>query len=153
MIEKTIIKLLTRKRLTLSIAESCTGGLISHSLTNIPRSSKCIRLGIVAYANEAKTKLLQIPTQLIKERGAVSKEIALKLAQNVKHLAGTNIGLGITGIAGPSGGTKLKPIGTIFIAVSLSHTTYFKKFFFKGNRISIKTQAKDAALKLLEECL
>ena len=152
-IEKTISEILRKKGLTLAVAESCTGGLISSSLTDIPGSSQYFLCGIVAYANKTKSDLLNVPAELIKMHGAVSQEVALALAQNVKHLAKTNIGLGITGIAGPQGGTPLKPVGTVFIAVSIAHHHYFKKYHFAGNRSSIKKQAKDAALQLLKECL
>ncbi len=152
-IEKTIARVLTNKKLTLALAESCTGGLVADSLTNIPGSSKYFILGIVAYSNEAKVKLLNIPGDILKQHGAVSKETALMLAQNVKRLGQTDVGLGITGIAGPGGATPSKPVGLVFIAVSLGHYNYFKKFNFSGNRLKIKRSAKDAALHLLLECL
>lgn len=153
MTEKTLARILARKKLTIAVAESCTGGLISHSLTNIPGSSAYFLLGVVAYANEAKQKLLNVSAETIRKHGAVSKETALELAVNVKHLAGANIGLGITGIAGPGGGEPSKPVGTVFIAASIGHNMYFKKFVFSGNRLKIKDLAKDAALKLLLTCL
>ena len=153
MIEKVIAKLLTAKKLTLAVAESCTGGLIADSLTNIPGSSKYFLLGIVAYSNNTKTRCLGIKKETIEKYGAVSKETALELAGNIKHAASSSIGLGVTGIAGPTGGTALKPIGTVFVAVSIGHHLYFKKFNFSGTRLTIKTQAKNAALSLLRECL
>lgn len=153
MIEKTIAKILTKRKLTLAVAESCTGGLISHCLTNIPGSSEYFILGIVAYSNKAKTKLLGVSSRTLKEHGAVSKETAMELAINVKHLSKTNIGLGVTGIAGPTGALPLKPVGTVFIAVSIGHNTYFKKFNFSGTRAKIKTLTKNAALGLLKTCL
>ncbi|HAJ56956.1 MAG TPA: competence protein ComA [Candidatus Omnitrophica bacterium] len=153
MIEKTISDILTKKKLTLSVAESCTGGLLSHSLTNIPGSSKYFICGVVAYSNETKIKVLNVAHDTLKEHGAVSKETALALANNIRHITGTNIGIGITGIAGPGGGSALKPVGTVFIAVAIGHHMYFKKFRFSGNRLKIKSQAKDAALNLLKECL
>lgn len=153
MLEITIAKILTKRKLTLAVVESCTGGFISHCLTNIPGSSKYFHLGVVAYSNETKIKLLSVSAETIKKYGAVSKETALELAKNIKHLVQTNIGLSLTGIAGPGGGTTLKPVGTIFIAVSIGHHDYFKKFKFKGTRLTIKKLAKDAALKLLQQCL
>lgn len=153
MIEKIVARVLTQKKLTLALAESCTGGLVADSLTNIPGSSKYFALGIVAYSNKAKIKLLNIPGEVLRQHGAVSKETALLLAQNVKRLGQADIGLGITGIAGPSGATSLKPVGIVFIAVSLGHHNYFKKFNFSGTRLKIKRLAKDAALALLIECL
>ncbi len=153
MIEHTVAHILTRKKLTLSIAESCTGGLVSHSLTNIAGSSKFFICGISAYSNETKIKILGVSADTIKKHGAVSKETALELANNVRHLTKTNVGIGITGIAGPGGASAIKPVGTVFIAIAVGHHEYFKKFLFKGSRTKIKTQAKDAALYLLKECL
>lgn len=153
MIEKQIAKILTKKNLTLAVAESCTGGIISHSLTNIAGSSKYFLLGVVAYSNEAKIKVLKLAPEIIRDHGAVSKETAMELARNIRHLAQANIGLGVTGIAGPTGAMPCKPVGTVFIAVSIGHNVYFKKFNFRGNRLKIKELAKDAALGLLKECL
>jgi len=153
MIESSVARILTKKRLTLALAESCTGGLVADSLTNIPGSSKYFTLGIIAYANETKIKLLNIPAEVLKQHGAVSKETALLLAKNVKQLGHTDIGIGITGIAGPGGASPSKPVGIVFIAVSIGHHNYFKKFNFSGNRLKIKHLAKDAALQLLLECL
>ncbi len=151
--ERELSKLLLRRRLTIAVAESCTGGLISHSLTNIPGSSRYFLQGIVAYANEAKTSLVGVDRETLKIHGAVSQEAALELALNVKRQSGAHIGLGVTGIAGPSGGTKTKPVGTVFIAVAAGHRLFFKKYLLKGSRLKIKTQAKDAALRLTLECL
>ena len=153
MIEKTVARILTQKKLTLALAESCTGGLVADSLTNIPGSSKYFILGIVAYSNETKIRLLNVPREALVQHGAVSKEIALLLAQNVKRLGQADVGLGITGIAGPGGASSSKPVGIIFIAVSLGHHNYFKKFKFSGTRLKIKRLAKDSALALLLECL
>ncbi len=150
---KIVAQALLQKNLTIAIAESCTGGLVSSSLTDTPGSSKYFILGIIAYANKAKIKILNVSEETIVKHGAVSKETALELANNVRHLAKTNIGLGITGIAGPGGGEHLKPVGTVFIAVAIGHRLYFKKFIFKGNRLKIKKSAAQAALKLLHECL
>lgn len=151
--EKIIAGILTKKKLTLSVAESCTGGLLSHSLTNIPGSSRYFICGIVAYSNKAKNKILQVPDKTLKEHGAVSKETALALADNIRRIAGTNIGIGITGIAGPGGGSAAKPVGTVFIAIAIGHHVYFKKFSLSGNRTRIKALAKNAALNMLKECL
>ncbi len=153
MIEKEIAKLLTKKNLTIAVAESCTGGLVSNSLTDIPGSSKYFILGLTAYANEAKIKIAGVKPETIKDFGVVSKETALELSKNIKHLAASNIGIGITGIAGPKGGSASKPVGTVFISISVGHHDFFKKFIFNGDRLSIKKQAKDAALLLLKECL
>jgi nicotinamide-nucleotide amidase len=153
MIEKTIAAILKHKHLTLAVAESCTGGLIASRLTDIPGSSDYFVAGIVAYANEAKIKTLGIDHETIRRFGAVSRQTAMSMAQNVRHLFGTHIGLAVTGIAGPAGGSTAKPVGTVFISVSLGHRTYFKKYQFCGRRLEIKKLAKNAALALLKECL
>lgn len=151
--QKIIAEALTEKKLTIAVAESCTGGLISSSLTNIPGSSKYFMFGIVAYSNDVKIRILHVLEETILKHGAVSKETALEMANNVRHLAKTNIGLGITGIAGPSGGEPLKPVGTVFISVAVGHRLYFKKFIFKGGRLKIRKAATEAALKILFECV
>lgn len=152
-IEQKIASLLRKKHKTLSIAESCTGGLLSHRITNIPGSSDYFKLGIIAYANEFKNKLLNIPEIIIQAKGAVSKEVALLMAKNIRRLAKTDFGIGITGIAGPSGATKNKPVGLVYIAVSSSRKSIVKKFNFKGSRIEVKMQAAIHALKLLTKLL
>lgn len=153
MMENIIAKILLKKKLTISVAESCTGGLISSALTDIPGSSAYFVSGIVAYANETKIHLLEVSPEIMKAHGAVSKEAALALAQNVRRLCRTHIGLSVTGIAGPRGGSSLKPVGTVFVAVSLGNHLYFKKYLFMGVRRKIKRQAKDAAFQMLKECL
>ncbi|MFH0877156.1 MAG: CinA family protein [Candidatus Omnitrophota bacterium] len=153
MTEHTIAEILTKRKLTLAIAESCTGGLVCDALTNKSGSSKYFRLGIVAYANESKTRLLGVPASILKKHGAVSKETALIMAKHIKHLGQANIGLAITGIAGPTGSSLAKPVGTVFIAVSIGHHDYYKKYAFAGNRLTIKKRAKDAGLELLYQCL
>lgn len=153
MSEKTVIALLAKKNLTLAVAESCTGGLLSDSLTNIPGSSHAFLLGVVAYSNTAKAKVLGVSARALRDHGAVSKETALEMASGVRHIGASHIGIGLTGIAGPGGGSSAKPVGTVFIAISLGHHAYFKRFHFKGTRLSIKSQAKNAALRLLKECL
>jgi nicotinamide-nucleotide amidase len=153
MATQEIAHILIRRGQTLSIAESCTGGLISHTLTNIPGSSRFFVLGVIAYANVAKHKILGIRLSTIKKHGAVSKETAMEMAQGVRRISRSSIGIGITGIAGPTGGSRLKPIGTVFVSVATGSRAYFKKFRFKGPRASVKKQAATAALELLRECL
>lgn len=148
-----IAKILVKKKLTISAAESCTGGMISSAITDIPGSSKYFKMGVVAYSNEAKISILGVKKQTIKDHGAVSQETALELAENVRRIASSSIGIGITGIAGPSGGTSTKPNGTVFIAISLPHHSYFKKFIFHGNRLKVRKLARNACFKLLLKCL
>ncbi len=134
---------------TLSIAESCTGGLISNLLTNMAGSSEFFMLGIIAYANCAKTKILKVSPLLLKKHGAVSSKVAAAMAQGVRKILKTDYGLSVTGIAGPGGGSKNKPVGLVFIAISLPQKTIVKKCLFKGSRKVIKKQAAQTALKML----
>ena len=142
-----IHSLLIKKRKTLATAESCTGGLLSKLLTDLPGSSKYFLLGLVTYGINAKEYVLKIPGKLIKTKGAVSKEVALQMARKVRNAAKADFGIGITGIAGPSGGTVQKPVGTVFIAVSSRDKKICQGFNFTGNRTIIR---KKAALKALE---
>lgn len=151
--EEKISQTLIDTKKTLSIAESCTGGLLSNRLTNIPGSSIFLKLSIVAYSNDAKTKLLKVPETTIKKNGAVSYQTAIAMAKGVRKILQTDFGIGITGIAGPTGGTKAKPIGLAFIAVSTPTENLCIECQFEGSRKSIKTQASTQALQLLSEFL
>lgn len=147
--EKKLIELLIRKQLTISTAESCTGGLLSHRLTNIPGSSKAFLCGIIAYSNASKTRILKIPPSVIQTKGAVSLETAKLMAINARRLIKSSIGIAITGTAGPGGGTKFKPAGTVFIAISLLGKTRTRKFHFSGSRLQIKIKSADKAMDML----
>jgi len=153
MLARKIAKLLLDKKMTIAVAESCTGGLISHTLTNISGSSKYFKLGLVVYSNQEKSKILKINNKQIKRFGAVSKETALLMAKRVKELARVDIGISATGIAGPSGGSKSKPVGTVFIGIACKNHVSAKKFLFKGTRLEIKNQTKNKALLLVKQCL
>ncbi|MFH1656019.1 MAG: CinA family protein [Candidatus Omnitrophota bacterium] len=153
MLEKALAKILTKKRKTLSVAESCTGGLISNRLTNIPGSSKYFKAGIIAYSNEVKIRQLKIPSRIIKQKGAVSKEVATYMARNIRKITKSDFGLGITGIAGPTGGTKTKPTGLVYIALSSRQKQINRKYNFKGKRNLIKRKSSTAAIKLLKDFL
>jgi len=148
-----IHKSLLKKIKTVSVAESCTGGLLCASLTGLSGSSGYFVLGIIAYSNQAKHKLLGIPLTLINAGGAVSYEVALKMAESVRKLAKTDYGISITGIAGPKGGTAQKPVGTVYIAASNKKRTVCRRFHFKGSRASIRKQSTQKALCLLKEFL
>lgn len=150
-LSEQIAKYLTNKKYTLSIAESCTGGLVASTITNIPGSSNYFKLGIVAYSNEAKIDILNIPKRLIKKYGAVSKEVAIRMAKGIRKLSNTDFGLGITGIAGPGGGSKDKPVGLVYIACCDKNEIKFKKFNFKGDRIEIKEKITLACFEILKE--
>lgn len=151
--EKKIARLLRQKGKTLAIAESCSGGLLSHRLTNIPGSSQYFLGAVVAYSNQAKIKLLKIPSRLIATYGVVSNHVACAMAQGVRKLFDSDFGVSITGIAGPSGGTKDKPVGLTCIAVSCQTSTASVKSVFTGTRLSVKSQAAAKALKLLLNAL
>lgn len=145
--------LLLNYKKTIAVAESCSGGLTSSILTKTPGSSQYFKLGIVAYSNKSKENLLKIPLGVIAKKGAVCREVAIKLSKSVKKIAGSSFGIGITGIAGPNGGTHKKPIGTVFIAVSSRNKTICKKFLFKGSRGSIRKKSALKSLELLKRLL
>jgi len=147
--EQKVFKKFTQNAKTLAIAESCTGGLIGDRLTNVPGASAFFLLGITAYDNKAKSKILGVPSALVKKHGAVSKQVVRAMAQGVRKILKTDYGLGVTGIAGPGGFTKNKPVGLVFIALSSGPETIVKKFLFKGTRLAIKQKAGQAALKML----
>jgi len=152
MLEYLIAKILIKNKKTLAIAESCTGGLLCHTFTNIPGSSKFFKLGIIPYLPETKRSILKIPKDILRSKGIVSEEVAHLLAKNIKRIARSDFGIGITGIAGPSGGTKKTPVGTVYISV-VGDKTITKRFFFKGDRFSVKKQAVESCLKLLKRFL
>jgi len=137
----------------LSIAESCTGGLIAHRITNIPGSSDYFDYAIVSYSNEAKIQILGVEEEIITTHGAVSGQTAIAMAEGVRRLRNTEAGVGVTGIAGPTGGTPAKPVGLVYIAVSIPGGTDFKEFMFRGGREEIKYQASQAALDMLKGAL
>lgn len=142
-------KLLIKNGKTIACAESCTSGLISSLLTSISGSSQYFTLGVIAYSNKSKIKILHLPSSIISKYGAVSKETAILMAQNIRKIAKTDLSISSTGIAGPTGATIRKPLGTVFIAVSSKNKTICKKFAFKGTRASIRKQAALKALSLL----
>ncbi len=152
-LEVTLSELLNEKQLTLAIAESCTGGLIGDRLTNIPGSSTFLLADIVAYSNDAKIKYLNVPASLIKEHGAVSKEVAEAMALGVRKTAGADIGISVTGIAGPSGGTPEKPVGLVWIVYADASETVSLKFNFGDERIRVKERASQAAMELVRRKL
>ena len=147
--EEKVAHLLIKLKKTLAIAESCSGGLLTNRLTNISGSSQFLKVGIIAYSNEAKSKLLKVPPSLINKYGAVSPETARAMAQGVRMSLQTDFGVSITGIAGPTGGTKTKPIGLTYIAVSSPKKVECLKWHFNGNRLQIKESATTKALELL----
>jgi nicotinamide-nucleotide amidase len=138
---------------TLATAESCTGGLVAHRLTEVPGSSSYFMEGVVTYSNEAKTRLLGVPAELIGARGAVSAEVAEAMAEGVKRRAGTDFGLSVTGVAGPGGGTEEKPVGLVYVALSDDAHTEHKRLMLPGDRHLIRWRASQFALDLLRRRL
>lgn len=146
---------LLKKTLTIAVAESCTGGLLSKTLSELSGSSAYFILGIVAYSNRAKKSILRIPAGIISLKGAVSQEVACRMAQGVRKIARADIGIGVTGIAGPSGGSAAKPVGTVFIAIAgqNQNKTISKKFHFSGSRATVRKQAVLKALEFLKKSM
>ena len=152
-LEDIIGQLLRAKGWRISIAESCTGGLISHRITNIPGSSDYFESGVVSYSNEAKTEILKVPEETINKHGAVSSQTAKAMAEGVRRFRKTEIGVGVTGIAGPTGGTAAKPAGLVYIALSTQSCVECKEFRFTGDREEIKLKTSEAALEMIREYL
>jgi nicotinamide-nucleotide amidase len=151
--EGVVGNLLREKKATIAVAESCTGGLIGHRLTNIPGSSEYVERVVVTYSNQAKSDLLKVPEHIIQSHGAVSEPTARFMAEGVRKLAGTDFGLSTTGIAGPTGGSSEKPVGTVFIALADEHETSTKSYHFHGDRQQIKLLTAQVALNRLRQYL
>ena len=149
-LEEVIAGLLTAKKLTIAVAESCTGGLITNRLTDVSGSSVYLERGLVTYSNAAKISMLGVPAQIIEKHGAVSEETARLMAEGVRKLAGTTLGLSSTGIAGPTGGTKEKPVGTVYLAVADAQKTICRHYTFRWDRKRNKEVFSEAALFLLK---
>lgn len=144
-----LVKLATKKNIIIATAESCTGGMVSTAITSIPGSSLVFDCGFVTYSYESKSKILGVNPNTIKKKGAVSKEVAIELAKGAIKNSIATLSVGITGIAGPTGGTPTKPIGLVYIACVLNNKLTLKRYFFKGNRRQIRSQASMEALKML----
>jgi PncC family amidohydrolase len=150
-LEKTIGNLLREGGWTLSVAESCTGGLICDRITNVSGSSDYFMGGMVTYSNESKAEHLGVPSSIIKRYGAVSSQVARRMAQGVQKAFHTAFGLSTTGVAGPTGGTKRSPIGRVFIGIYDGERTWVKKLDLKGSRREIKKEATEEALQVFYE--
>ena len=147
---KKIVQLLRKKKLKISFAESCTGGLLSSTITSVSGSSKVFTLGLVTYSNQSKITILKVPKNIIKKHGAVSYETCLTMVKNLNKISKTNISVSITGIAGPKGGTKKKPVGLVFIGIKKSNKILVRKYLFKNKkRTSIQIAAVNKALNLI----
>lgn len=152
-LEVLLGELLIKRRLALAVAESCTGGLISHRITNVSGSSGYFLGGVTAYANEVKIKLLGVSLETLEKNGAVSAETVLQMARGVRLALGADVGISTSGIAGPTGGTPEKPVGTVWIGFSNTDGEEARHFVFQGERLSVKEQATEAALQLLVDHL
>ena len=149
-LSQKLVKLLSKKRLKISFVESCTGGLLSSSITSISGSSKVFTLGLVIYSNQAKIKILKVPKKIIKKHGAVSYETCLYMVKNLNKISKTNISLSITGVAGPKGGTKQKPVGLVFIGIKKGNKILIRKFLFKNKKRNLIQKASvNKALNLI----
>jgi len=148
-LERVVGDLLVEHQFRIAVAESCTGGLLTSRLTDVAGSSRYVETGVVAYANSAKMDFLNVPGELIDHHGAVSEPVALAMAEGVRASAGVDVGVGVTGIAGPGGGTEHKPVGTVAIGVALPGSSRSRQFRFVGDRSRVKFQASQAALDMV----
>jgi nicotinamide-nucleotide amidase len=152
--EGVVGRLLTKQGLTVAVAESCTGGLIGHRLTQVPGSSAYVDRGVICYSNRAKQEMLGVPADLIVNYGAVSKEVAASMAKGVRERAGVSVGVSVTGIAGPGGGTATKPVGLVYVGLDgEAGDSITKEFRFHGDRHVIKQRSSQAALDVLRRWL
>ena len=149
-LSQKIVRLLRKKRLKISFVESCTGGLLSSVITSISGSSKVFTLGLVTYSNQAKINILKVPKKTIMNHGAVSYETCLSMVKNLNKISKTNISVSITGVAGPNGGTKQKPVGLVYIGIKKGNKILIKKYLFKNKkRNSIQKGTVNKALNLI----
>jgi PncC family amidohydrolase len=145
-----LVKKLIQKKLTISFAESCTGGMLSSTITSVSGSSKVFNLGLVTYSNKTKIDILKVPKKIISKYGAVSNECCLSMVKNLSKISKANISVSITGVAGPNGGTRLKPVGLVYIGIKKGNKTIVQKSLFKNkNRISIQKATTTKILKIL----
>ena len=153
-LNKKIVSLLKRKRLKIAFAESCTGGMLSSSITSVSGSSKVFTMGLVTYSNQAKTKILKVPHKIIKKFGAVSHQCCLAMVNNLSKISRSKVCVSITGIAGPKGGYKQKPVGLVYIGVKIGKKVFVDKCNFKNKgRIFIQKQTVKKSLNLLEQLI
>ena len=140
-LSQRVVKLLSKKRLKISFAESCTGGLLSSYITSISGSSKVFTLGLVTYSNQTKINILKVPERILMKHGAVSYETCLAMVKNLNKISKTNISVSITGVAGPKGGTKEKPVGLVYIGIKKGNKILVKKNYFKSKKRSLIQKA------------
>ena len=150
LISENIVKKLIKRKIKISIAESCTGGLLSSTIASVSGSSKVFTLGLVAYSNQSKIKVLKVSKKIIRKYGAVSEQVCLAMAKNVSKIGKTNMSVSITGIAGPSGGTKIKPVGLVYVGIKKGNRIKVKKYLFKNKgRSYIQKAAVNKSLGLI----
>ncbi len=152
-LEVLVGELLRQRGLQLALAESCTGGLVSHLVTNVPGSSDYYVGGVTSYAYEAKVRLLGVSWETLEKYGAVSEQTVLEMARGVRLALASDISVAVSGIAGPSGGTPEKPVGTVWIGLSSAKIEYARHYLFSGERLAVKEQSAQAALSVLVEYL
>ncbi len=151
--EEAVVDLLRKHHLTVTCAESCTGGLLSGRLINVPGVSDIYKSGVVTYSNEAKRKFLRVKKATLQKYGAVSEQTAGEMARGVARLAKADVAVAVTGIAGPDGGTPEKPVGLVYIACSVNKKITVKRYCFSGNRSGVRESTVSAALLLIQECV
>ena len=153
-INKKIVSLLKRRKLTLSITESCTGGLLSSAITSVSGSSKVFSIGLVTYSNEGKNKILKVSKKILKKHGAVSQQCCLAMVNNLQKISKSKICISTTGIAGPKGGTLKKPVGLVYVGLKINKKSLIKKFLIRNNgRKFIQLQTIKKTLNLLKQIL
>ena len=147
---KKIIRKLINKKIKISFAESCTGGMLSSSITSVNGSSKVFNLGLVTYSNESKIKVLKISKKIIRKYGAVSEQVCKAMVKNISKIGKTNMSISVTGIAGPGGGTRKKPVGLVYVGIKKGYIINIKKYLFKNKgRSYIQRAAVNKCLKLI----
>ncbi len=153
-LNKKIISLIKRKKMKLAIVESCTGGMLSSAITSVSGSSKVFNLGLVTYSNQAKTSILKVPQKIIKKYGAVSVQCCLAMVNNLSKISNSQVCISITGIAGPKGGSKQKPVGLVYIGIKIGKKVMINKCNFKNKgRIFIQKQTVKKSLNLLAQLI
>jgi len=149
-ISHKIVKLLINKKIKISLAESCTGGMLSSYITSVSGASKIFNLGLITYSNESKIKVLNVPKRILKKYGAVSEQVCKIMVRNVSKIGKANLSISVTGIAGPSGGTKKKPVGLVYIAIKQANRININKYLFKNKgRSYIQKSAVNKCLELI----
>ena len=149
-LSQKVVKLLKKKKLKISFAESCTGGMLSSVITSVSGSSKIFTMGLVTYSNQSKNRLLKVPKQIIKKHGAVSIQCCFSMVNNLNKISKSNVAVSITGIAGPSGGSKQRPIGLVYIGIKRANKVKINRFLFKNKgRSNIQKATTKKALELI----